>query len=200
MLGVSRRFVVMWIVAFAVLVGSASEALALKYVIPYPKDKWDAVQFKVTEENDGMLEFEVVIDEKKLGKQVVNFEIMAYSKSETGKRIGVTFSTQMYPMKEGVRITRFSLDRELAARASAEFAVAPFPGEGRDVPGGTFLAFRLRDFVDFSRDGELTSGADQLTPEDQRRVTNYEKAHREQTRVGSEKNPLPKVRPIPREE
>lgn len=200
MTGASNHACVKWIVAVAVLACGASDALAFKYVIPYPKDKREAVQFKVTEEKDGTLEFEVVIDEKKLGQQVVDFEVSAYAKSETGKRRGVTFSTKTTRMKDGKLFARFVLDRELATRVDAEFAVAPFPGDGKDVPGGTFYAFRLCDFVDFSPAGKLSPDADQLSPETRLRVAYYEHAYLEQTRAGAGKNPTPKVRPIPRKE
>lgn len=189
-----------WLIAVCVLMCSASDALALKYVIPYPKEKRDAARFKVTEEKDGTLEFEVTIDEKKLGQQVVDFEISAYAKSERGQRRGVTFSAKTTRTKDGQLLARFAMDRELSALATAEFAVAPFPGEGKDVPGGTFLAFQLRDFVDLSPEVKLHADAESLTPETRKRIADYERAYREQTRVGSEKNSAPKVRPVPRNE
>ncbi|MFO1045000.1 MAG: hypothetical protein U0941_24765 [Planctomycetaceae bacterium] len=200
MTGVSRRACVKWIVALTVLACGASDVLALKYVVPYPKDKRGAVEFKVTEENDGTLEFEVVIDEKKIGEQVVNFEVSAYTKSENGKRIGVNFSTRTTPLKDGKLFTRFTLDRELASRASAEFALTPFPGDGKGVPGGTFYAFQLRDFVDFSPEPKVNPEAGQFAPDVRRRIANYERAYQEQTRVASEKDLIPRVRPIRRSE
>ncbi|MFO1066665.1 MAG: hypothetical protein U0892_22625 [Pirellulales bacterium] len=183
-----------------VLACGASDALALKYVVPYPKDKRGAVEFKVTEEKDGTLEFEVVIDEKKLGEQLVNFEVSAYTKSANGKRIGTNFSTKTMPTKDGKLFTRFTLDRELASRESAEFAITPFPGDGKDVPGGTFYSFHLQDFVDFMQVAKLNPDAGQFAPDVQHRIADYERAYQEQTRIGSEKNFVPKVRPVQRSE
>jgi hypothetical protein len=91
-------------------------------------------------------------------------------------------------------LASFVLDKELACSAYVELAIAPLPPETREVPGGTFYAFRISDFVEFGPD--LTSEVEM-----QRRIEELSRTGRFQngkTPHSSVKQVLPdKVRPIP---
>jgi hypothetical protein len=179
-----------WLIAACVPVLYTSDALALKYVIPYPKDKRDAMTFVVIEKKDGTFEFRVILDEQKLGQQVPGFLVTAYPKPDKGRAArGVEFSAALMRDKAGKLHATFVLDRELAFLARGELAVAPFPGDGKEVPGGTFLAFRFSDFVDYGPDG--------VRPEDLEKFTGPGRFQDPKDAKSSPKDLPQKVRPIP---
>jgi hypothetical protein len=91
--------------------------------------------------------------------------------------------------KAGKLHATFVLDRELAFIARGELAVAPFPGDGREVPGGTFLAFKFSDFVDY--------GVDALRPEDIEKFSGPGRFQDSKKSKSSPKDLPQKVRPIP---
>ena len=188
--GVAKRTIA---ALFVVL--SSSEAFALKYVIPYPNDKRDAMTFAVHEKKNGSFHFRVILDEKKLGSRVAGFQVMAYPKPREGHAArGVEFSAALLRDRDGRLHVTFVLDKELAYVGYIELAVAPLPPETRELPGGTFYAFRISDFVEFGP--EAISAAEM-----QRRIEELSRTGRFQ----NEKDParsvnevLPhKVRPMP---
>ena len=139
-----------WAIAALVVVLCSSEALALKYVIPYPSEKRDAMTFVVHEKKNGSFHFRVILDEKKLGSQVPGFQVMAYPTRQEGQAArGVEFTSALLRDKDGKLHATFVLDKELAYVGYVELAVAPLPPETREVPGGTFYAFKIGDFVEF---------------------------------------------------
>ena len=139
-----------WTIATLLVVLCSSEAFAFKYVIPYPNDKRDAMTFVVHEKKDGFFRFRVILDEKKLGSQVPGFHVMAKTRRKEGQAArGVEFSAALRPDKDGRLHATFELDKELAWIGYIELAVAPLPPETREVPGGTFYAFKISDFVEF---------------------------------------------------
>ncbi len=131
----------------------SSEAFALKYVIPFPSNKREAMTFVVHERKNGSFHFRVILDEKKLGSQVPGFVLMAYPKRQEGQAArGVEFTAALMRDKDGKLHATFVLDKELAYVGYVELAVAPLPPETREVPGGTFYAFKISDFVEFGPD------------------------------------------------
>ncbi len=70
-------------------------AVALKYVIPFPSNKREAMTFVVHEKKNGFFHFRMILDEKKLGSQVPGFMVMAYPKQPEGQAArGVEASEQ----------------------------------------------------------------------------------------------------------
>lgn len=185
------------ITTLLLVLSCGSQAFALKYVVPYPNEKRDAITFVVHEKKNGSFEFRVIVDEKKLGQQVPGFLIMAVPKPEEDQAArGVEFSAALLRDREGKLHATFVLDKELAYIAYGELAVAPFPGDGKEAPGGTFYAFKFRDFVDFGPDAVSDV-------ELQRRIEELSGTGRIQSSdaSGSAKELLPeKVRPIRDEE
>jgi hypothetical protein len=148
--------------------------------------------FVVYDNKDGTFDFRVILDEKKLGSQVAGFLLEAYPRPEKGQaRRGVEFSAALLRDKNG-KLATFVLDKQLALVARAELAVAPFPGDGRDVPGGTFLAFKFSDFVDY--------GLDALRQEDIEKFSGTGRFQDSQKSKSSPKDLHQKVRPIPQKD
>ena len=102
---------------------------------------------------------------------------------------GVEFSAALVRDKAGKLHATFVLDKQLAFIAHGELAVAPFPGDGKEVPGGTFLAFRFSDFVDYGLDG--------VRPEDLEKFSGPGRFQDSKESKFSPKDLPQKVRPIP---
>lgn len=152
----SRRnsgMVKMAVIALLLALTYSSEAFALKYVIPFPSNKREAMAFVVHEKKSGVFHFRLIIDEKKLGSQVPGFMVMAYPTPREGQPArGVEFTSALFRDQNGKLHATFVLDKELAYVGYVELAVAPLPPETREVPGGTFYAFKIGDFVEFGPD------------------------------------------------
>lgn len=187
-----------WTITALFVVLSSSQAFALKYVIPYPNDKREAMTFVVQEKKNGTFHFRVILDEKKLGSLVPGFHVMAYPKPQDGQATrGVEFSAALLRDKEGKLHATFVLDRDLAWVAHVELAVAPLPPETRDVPGGTFYAFRISDFVEFGPEA-ISEGEMQRRIEELSRTGRFQRG-KDPARSTIEVL-LEKVRPIPEEQ
>jgi hypothetical protein len=110
---------------------------------------------------------------------------------------GVEFTAALLRDKDGKLHATFVLDKELALVGYVELAVAPLPPETREVPGGTFYAFKIKDFVEFGP--EAISEAEM-----QRRIEDLSRTGRFQN--GKDSFPSvnkvfpEKVRPIPEEQ
>lgn len=182
------------VIALLLALICSSEVYALKCVIPFPSNKREAITFVVHEKKNGVFHFRVILDEKKLGSQVPGFMVMASPKRQEGQAArGVEFTSALMRDKDGKLHTTFVLDKELAYVGYVELAVAPLPPETREVPGGTFYAFKISDFVEFGP--EAISEAEM-----QRRIEAHSATGR--LREGKDASPsvedaLPvKVRPI----
>ncbi len=128
----------------------SSEVYALKYVMPYPSNKREAMAFVVHEKKNGFFHFRVILDEKKLGSQVPRFIVMAYPRRQEGQAArGAEFTSALFRDKDGKLHATFVLDKELAYVGYVELAVVPLPPETREVPGGTSYSFKISDFVEF---------------------------------------------------